>query len=73
MKPPLWLPVGSIRAILAIALVASVIVLAFLGRLEARELLTLAAVAVTFYFADRSKDSSVNGDPPANGDAPKGG
>jgi hypothetical protein len=49
---PLGLPTGSVRAILAIALVAAVIGLAYLQRPD-KDVVTLAAVAVTFYFASR--------------------
>ena len=50
---PLGLPIGSVRAILAIALVGATIALAFLGRIDGKEIVTLAAVVVTFYFLTR--------------------
>ena len=50
---PLGLPAGSVRAILAILLVTAAIALAFIGLVDGKEIVTLAAVAVTFYFATR--------------------
>ncbi len=52
-KQPLWLPQGSVRAILALVLVTAVVALAFLGLITADRLVELAAVVVAFYFAGK--------------------
>jgi len=51
---PLGLPIGSVRAILALALTGAVIGLAFLGRVDAKDLIILATMALAFYFVGRS-------------------
>jgi hypothetical protein len=51
---PLGLPVGSVRAILALALTAAVIGLAFLGRLDPAKVFDLAILALGFYFITRT-------------------
>jgi len=49
-KQPLWMPQGSVRAILAIVLVGAFIALAFLGRsLEA--MTGIVGAVVGWYFA----------------------
>lgn len=53
MPKPLGLPIGSVRAILAIGLVGSIIGAVFLGMLEAKELVPLATLALGFYFITR--------------------
>lgn len=53
-RQALGLPRGSIRAILALLLVVAVIAMAFLGRLDAKELLPLASVVVTAYFVQKA-------------------
>ena len=49
---PLGLPLGSVRAILAIALVAAVIALAFQGKPD-KDLVLMAGIVLAFYFAGR--------------------
>ena len=53
-KQPLWLPVGSVRAIIALVIVAAVVVLAFAGRLDPKELLPLASLVVGAYFVQKA-------------------
>lgn len=50
---PLWMPRGSVRALLAIGLVGSVAGGFFMGMIEAKDLVQLAGIAVAFYFAGR--------------------
>lgn len=50
---PLGMPIGSVRAILAIGLVAATIGLAFLGVVDGTKVADLAMVVAAFYFATR--------------------
>lgn len=54
-KNPLWMPKGSIRALLALGLVSSVVYLAAVsgGSEIPGALTTLAGVVVTYYFKTR--------------------
>ena len=52
-----WAPEGTVRAALALGLVASYVVLTGLGA-EADNIGTLAGVAVTFYFTARNGKST---------------
>lgn len=52
-RQPLWLPPGSVRAILALMLVTATIALAFLGLLDPGTMATLATAAVAFYFGQK--------------------
>lgn len=45
---------GLVRPFIAIAITATLVVLAFMKRIEAAEFMNLALVVVTFYFAERS-------------------
>ena len=60
--PPLWMPEGSVRAILAMALVGSVMVLAIRGDESqgpaVMAVVSLASAVVGFYFAVRTKEQS---------------
>jgi len=49
-KQPLWLPAGSIRAILALLLVTVVCVMAMQARITGEAFLTIASAVVAFYF-----------------------
>lgn len=51
---PLWLPPGSVRAILALVLVLAVVALAFAGRIDAKEVLPLASLVVGAYFVAKA-------------------
>ncbi len=64
---PLWMPEGSVRSILALGIVAAVIALAFLGRINGPDLLNLAFAAIAFYFGSKSKDgeTTINAQPPS--------
>lgn len=53
-KQPLWLPAGSIRALLALVLVVAVVVMGFLGRIDANKLWDLGAIVVTAYFVSKA-------------------
>ena len=54
---PLWMPVGSVRAILAIGIVAAAIIGVFVLAAEAAGLLlALAGMVVGFYFKTREAE-----------------
>ena len=52
-KPPLGIPEGSVRAILALALTGTVIAMSAFGRSVPGELWQFAALALGAYFAQR--------------------
>ena len=52
-KTPLWLPDGSIRAIIALILTILIAYLAVVGLLESDKILTLLSVVVGFYFGTK--------------------
>jgi hypothetical protein len=52
---PLWMPKGSIRAIIALAIVGSSICGLLLGKLNVDEFLSVTAIIVAFYFTSRGK------------------
>jgi hypothetical protein len=52
---PLWLPKGSVRALIALGVVASTILIAITQQSVPEVLGTLAGVVVTFYFKDRER------------------
>lgn len=54
MKEPLAMPKGSVRAILAIGLIAGVIAGFMLDKIGADQFIQLATIALTFYFVVRS-------------------
>lgn len=58
---PLGLPIGSVRAILAMALTAAVIYLGANGTLDPNKIFDLALLALGFYFITR--DGSPSGSP----------
>lgn len=64
MKEPLALPRGSVRALLALAVVGSAVYLFATGQQVTNEHLTLAGVAITFYFSTREGESPVEDDSP---------
>lgn len=49
---PLWLPKGSVRAILAIGLVGGGVAAAFLNKEASDALLPLGGAVVAYYFRD---------------------
>lgn len=49
-RNPLWLPEGSVRAIMAIGLTGAVIALAVLGREPPDALTTVAGMVLGYYF-----------------------
>jgi len=53
-KQPLWLPQGSVRAILALGLVGSVVFLAVIGTVDATRVVELASIVAAFYFAGKA-------------------
>lgn len=56
MRYPLWMPKGSVRALLAFVIVIAAIVAVFvLGAELAAALLTLAGVVVERYFGSRGE------------------
>ena len=52
-KEPLWLPRGSVRAILALLLVGVLCWLALTGKLEAAAFGAIVAGVVAYYFASK--------------------
>jgi hypothetical protein len=56
-KEPLWLPRGSVRAILALLLVGMLCWLALTGKFEAEDFRVIVAVVVTFYFAGKANQA----------------
>lgn len=70
---PLWLPKGSIRALVAMALVALVLALVLRGRSVPAALTSLLLTVVGFYFGFRMKSSTLGDrlyDPTASRDLP---
>lgn len=57
-REPLWMPRGSVRALLALGLVASACAGFFIGYIEAKDFMQLATAAVAFYFAGRQNGGS---------------
>jgi len=58
-KEPLGLPKGSIRAIIAVLIVVSVIVAIFIGESESVKSLTpIAGMVIGYYFAQRSNNKT---------------
>lgn len=53
-RAPLWLPYGSVRAILALVLVLVTCVGFLTDRITGEAFLTLAAAAAAFYFGAKS-------------------
>jgi hypothetical protein len=53
-KAPLWMPYGSVRALLAIALLVVVCVLALNKGITGEAFLTIVAVVIGFYFGAKS-------------------
>jgi len=53
---PLFLPKGSIRAVIALAVVGTWIGLLFLGREVANEFYVVLGAVITFYFQAREND-----------------
>ncbi len=51
---PLWLPRGSVRAILAILLVGVLCVLALNAQIDAAAFLGIVAAVVAFYFGTKA-------------------
>ena len=56
-KEPLWLPRGSVRAILALMLVGVLSWLAITGKVEAAAFITIVGVVVTFYFVSKASQA----------------
>lgn len=54
MHNPLWMPPGSVRAILALTLIGATIYMAVVGGEIPQVLGTLAAAVVAFYFGSRA-------------------
>lgn len=59
-KEALWLPPGSVRAILAIGLVAATIALSVVHGAVPEGIMSLASGAVGFYFASSRSTNSSN-------------
>lgn len=54
----LWMPRGSVRAILALALVGALIVLVLTGQAVNEGFATIVASVVAFYFAGKNGEST---------------
>lgn len=52
-KNPLWMPRGSVRALIALGLVTAVVSLAILGKELPKEIVGFAGAAFGYYFAAR--------------------
>ena len=57
-KRPLWLPEGSIRAILAIIIISSTIAMEFVGITPSEWLIGLVGMVIAFYFLSRAVETS---------------
>lgn len=55
-KSPLWLPPGSVRSIIALALVAAFIVALFLA--DVADIKDVVLVVIGFYFGSRTSNGS---------------
>ncbi len=53
---PLWLPKGSIRAVIALVVVVTWVVLLLAGALVPKEFYVILGAIVTFYFMAREND-----------------
>ena len=53
-KAPLWLPYGSIRALIALAFVTVTCVLALTDRITGEAFLTLVSAVIAFYFGTKA-------------------
>ena len=53
-KQPLWMPQGSVRSILALALTGVTCAMALGGTISGETFLTVQAVVVSFYFGTKS-------------------
>lgn len=60
-KQPLWLPRGSIRAILALAVVGTALAMFLLNREVPESLAVLGGSIVGYYFASRGKGDGPTG------------
>jgi len=54
-KPPLWMPRGSIRGLIAIGLVTAMVGLAIMGK-ENQALTGLTGMALGYYFKSRDSE-----------------
>jgi hypothetical protein len=59
-RQPLWLPEGSVRAIVALVLVTVLSILTLQGQVTGEAFLTIVAAVVAFYFGQKQ--------PPATGE-----
>jgi len=53
-EKPLWMPEGSVRAILALSIVGSAIYGLISGSLDPEQFLMISSVVTGFYFATKS-------------------
>lgn len=58
-KQPLWLPQGSVRAILALVLVIAVVGLSFAALVDPEKLVELAVMVIAFYFGAKASQAPV--------------
>ena len=58
MNTPLWMPEGSVRAILALGIVGSAIYGLLSQQLSPEQFLTISAIVTGFYFASKEKCES---------------
>jgi len=56
-KEPLWLPRGSVRAILALVLVGVFSALAWTGQIEAAAFTGVVAGVIAYYFASKANQA----------------
>jgi len=58
-KPhPLWLPRGTVRAILALTVVGAYVVARLVLDIESAEFAALSGCVLTYYFKERSNENS---------------
>ena len=62
---PLWLPRGSVRSLLALAVVGGGVYAAFVSADAADRLLPLAGAALAYYFRERAGEGGDNDAPGA--------
>ena len=56
--PPLWMPEGSVRALLAFLIVIGSLAATAIDNPQANELRTMAGMVLTFYFVTRKAEGA---------------
>jgi len=62
---PLWLPKGSVRSLLALAVTLTVCAMALVGTITAEAFLAIASAVVAFYFGNRGANKQESPTPDA--------